>query len=67
MPSTETAISQQLCAKFAVQINRENSLPKREFSAAYQGTKNRFLVTVHFSHTFPAVRKHDLFSLSICK
>jgi hypothetical protein len=24
-------------------------------------------VSVHFSHTFPALRKHDLFSLSICK
>jgi hypothetical protein len=32
-------------------------------------TNNRLVsvVSVHFSHTFPWVHNHDLFSLSICK
>jgi hypothetical protein len=44
-----------VAGKFA----REN----REFGSPEQGAK----ASVHFSHTFPVVRQHDLFSLSVCR
>src|SRR5258708_25581104 len=63
----EATVPQRLLAQFPTRTNRENILKNREFSSEnreFLCSYNEHRVSVHFSHTFPVVRRHDRFSCS---
>jgi transcriptional regulator with XRE-family HTH domain len=62
----ETAAPQRLLREFPMQSTGKIFRRSGNFAAATGNFIWKF-VSVHFSHTFPGIRKHDLFSLSICK